>query len=79
MVKIEAADLVVLESDHFLFSNIYLLCDMSKNHGRYKEDYSTTDIEQLDEIETKKFEKFRPKNKKNKGKSKDKSIKKDDE
>lgn len=52
---------------------------MSKKQDRYKEDYSTANIEQLDEIETKKFEKFRPKNKKNKGKSKDKSIKKDDE
>jgi len=53
---------------------------MSKNHDRYKEDYSTVDIERLEEIDTEKFEKFRPKNKKNiKGKSKDNSIKKDDE
>jgi hypothetical protein len=50
---------------------------MSKNHDRYKEDYSTIDIEQLEEID---IEKFRPKNKKNiKVKSKDNSIKKDDE
>ena len=53
---------------------------MSKNHDRYKEDYSTIDIEQLEEIDTEKFEKFRPRNKKNiQGKSKDNSIKKDDE
>lgn len=51
---------------------------MSKNNDRYKEDYSHVDIEQLDEIETKKFEKFRPK-KKAKGKVKDKNIKKDEE
>jgi hypothetical protein len=51
---------------------------MSKNNDRYKEDYSHVDIEQLDEIETKKFEKFRPK-KKNKTGVKDKKIKKDEE
>ena len=77
---IVAEDLDLQESDHFLFFNLYLLSDMSKNHDRYKEDYSTIDIEQLEEIDTEKFEKFRPKNKKNiQGKSKDKSIKKDDE
>ncbi len=74
---IAVVDLDLQESDHFLFFNIYLLCDMSKNHDRYKEDYSTIDIEQLEEID---IEKFRPKNKKNiKVKSKDNSIKKDDE
>ena len=54
---------------------------MSKNQDRYKEDYIhlLDNVEQLEEIETKKFEKFRPKNKKNTGKSKDKSIKKYDE
>lgn len=51
---------------------------MSKNHDRYKEDYSHVDIEQLEEIDTEKFEKFRPKNKKN-IKSKDNNSKKDDE
>ena len=77
---IAVVDLDLQESDHFLFFNIYLLCDMSKNHDRYKEDYSTIDIEQLEEIDTEKFEKFRPKNKKNiKVKSKDNGIKKDDE
>ena len=77
---IVAEDLDLQESDHFLFFNLYLLSDMSKNHDRYKEDYSTIDIEQLEEIDTEKFEKFRPKNKKKiQGKSKDNSIKKDDE
>ena len=51
---------------------------MSKNNDRYKEDYSHVDIEQLDEIETKKFEKFRPK-KKGKESVKNKNIKKDEE
>lgn len=51
---------------------------MSKNNDRYKEDYSHIDIDQLDEVETTKFEKFRPK-KKEKGKSKDKPIKKEEE
>ena len=50
---------------------------MSKNHDRYKEDYSHLDVEKLEEIDTEKFEKFRPK-KKN-VKPNDKSIKKDDE
>ena len=45
---IVAEDLDLQESDHFLFFNIYLLSDMSKNHDRYKEDYSTIDIEQLE-------------------------------
>ena len=77
---IAVVDLDLQESDHFLFFKVYLLCDMSKNHDRYKEDYSTIDIEQLEEIDTEKFEKFRPKNKKNiKVKSKDNGIKKDDE
>jgi len=45
---------------------------MSKNHDRYKEDYTSIDIEELDEIETQKFQKFRPKKKeKNKTKYKD--------
>ena len=34
---------------------------MSKNQDRYKEDYLDKDIEEFDEIETEKFEKFRPK------------------
>jgi hypothetical protein len=38
---------------------------MSKNHDRYKEDYTEIDVEELDEIETEKFEKFRPKKKGN--------------
>jgi hypothetical protein len=45
---------------------------MSKNNDRYKEDYISVDIEELDEIETKRFEKFRPK-KKEKAKAKHKS------
>jgi hypothetical protein len=38
---------------------------MSKNHDRYKEDYINLieNVEELDEIETQKFEKFRPKKK----------------
>ena len=45
---------------------------MSKNNGRYKEDYANVDLEELDEMETRKFEKFRPK-KKEKVKAKHKS------
>jgi hypothetical protein len=52
---------------------------MQKNNDRYKEDYSHLDIEELDELETKKFEKFQPKKKKNKGKIKDNMPNKDDE
>lgn len=44
---------------------------MSKNHDRYKEDYSHIDLEQLEEMPVEKFEKFRPK-KKDAGKSKGK-------
>lgn len=51
---------------------------MSKNHDRYKEDYSHLDIEKLEEIDTEKFEKFRPKKSKD-IKSKDKSVKKCEE
>jgi hypothetical protein len=38
---------------------------MSKNQDRYKEDYITLidNVEELDEIETQKFEKFHPKKK----------------
>lgn len=36
---------------------------MSKKQDRYKEDYSHIDLDQLDEIETKKFEKFHSKKK----------------
>ena len=36
---------------------------MSKNHDRYKEDLSHLDIEELDELETQKFERFHPKKK----------------
>lgn len=36
---------------------------MSKNHDRYKEDYAHIDTEQLEEMETERFEKFRPKKK----------------
>lgn len=51
---------------------------MSKNNDRYKEDYSHIDIDQLDEIETAKFEKFRPK-KKDKNKPKQKNAKHGDD
>jgi hypothetical protein len=51
---------------------------MSKNNDRYKEDYISIDIEELDEIETRKFEKFRPKKKKS-VKGKDKTKEKDEE
>lgn len=53
---------------------------MSKNHDRYKEDYTNLveDLEYLEEVETQKFEKFRPK-KKNPSKTKHKEIHKDDE
>lgn len=51
---------------------------MSKNNDRYKEDYSNVNIEELDEIETEKFQKFRPKKKKNK-KPSHKDIQRDDE
>jgi hypothetical protein len=51
---------------------------MSKNNDRYKEDYSHVDIDQLDEVETKKFEKFRPK-KKDKNDVRKKKIKNGDE
>ncbi len=36
---------------------------MSKNQDRYKEDYSHIDIEELEEMDTEKFEKFHPKKK----------------
>ena len=53
---------------------------MSKNQDRYKEDYIhlLDNVEQLEEIETKKFEKFRPK-KKNSVKTKHKPTKEEDE
>jgi hypothetical protein len=51
---------------------------MSKNNGRYKEDYTEIDIEELDEMETEKFEKFRPK-KKGKNKTKHKEAQREDE
>lgn len=51
---------------------------MSKNNDRYKEDYTVIDIEELDEIETTKFEKFRPK-KKDKNKIKNKEAQREDE
>lgn len=51
---------------------------MSKNHDRYKEDYLQKDADELLEIETEKFEKFRPK-KKQANKAKQKGPKKEDE
>lgn len=53
---------------------------MSKNQDRYKEDYIALveNIEELDEIETEKFEKFRPK-KKNPSKTKHKEVNRDSE
>jgi hypothetical protein len=36
---------------------------MSKNQDRYKKDYAEIDTEELEEMETKKFEKFHPKKK----------------
>jgi len=46
---------------------------MSKNQGRYKEDYTHTDIEELEDMTTESFEKFRPK-KKTASNKKDKKI-----
>ena len=53
---------------------------MSKNQDRYKEDYINLieNVDALEEIETPKFEKFRPK-KKNSPKAKHKEVTKDDE
>ena len=78
MAMIEAVALVALENDNFTFYILYLLFDMSKKQDRYKEDYLDKDIEELDELDTKKFEKFRPKKSKD-IKSKDKSVKKGEE
>jgi hypothetical protein len=54
---------------------------MSKNHARYKEDYTHLNEEFLDEVETEKFEKFHPKKDgvKNKSNVKQKSQKQTDE
>lgn len=58
---------------------VYCIKHMSKNHDRYKEDYTEIDVEELEEIETERFEKFRPKKKgKNKPKHKD-AYQSDDE
>ena len=51
---------------------------MSKKYDRYKEDYTEIDVEELEEIETERFEKFRPKKSKNKPKHKD-AYQSDDE
>ncbi len=65
----------------FIFIDVKFIAQkhMSKNHDRYKEDYTEIDVEELEEIETERFEKFRPKKKgKNKPKHKD-AYQSDDE
>ncbi len=47
---------------------------MSKKHDRYKEDYSHIDIEELEEMATEKFEKFRPKKKHSSSKKEKKPV-----
>jgi hypothetical protein len=51
---------------------------MSKNQDRYKEDYVHTDLEQLEEMETEHFEKFKPKKKDAKATDKKKPSPKDE-
>ena len=52
---------------------------MSKNHNRYKEDLSHLDINTLEDLETKKFERFHPKKKEAKKQTPKKSARKESE